>query len=290
LGRGNLRTIRRRIDSTLSTGHIAHAMEMVAKAKENKIIKKWRSYKSYVDKLDEIVRDCFLSSEKIEHPLTAEKSFVPKKTIIMCITSDMGLCGAYNLDLLRLAEETEEKLGPAFVGYFILGTKGLSYLRYKKKKILYSQDKFYDSPDFSISQMISDKLLDHFDTKEADSIMLIWSRFRSSLIQKPEKKIILPVCPPEITVRKNNKEFEYEPQPEKLFDSLLPLYVKSHLLNYLLEAKVSELFSRENAMRNATENADNLITRFTREYNKARQASITQEIIEIVNGAEALKE
>ncbi len=290
MGRGQLRAIKGRIESTRSTEHITHAMEMVATAKVNKAVRNWKAFSSYVERVNEIVRDCISGLEE-SHPLLYNPDKEYNKTAIFLITSDMGLAGAYNLDLIRAAEEEAEKLGERFAGYMVIGTKGVSNFRYRNKKILYDQDRFYDKPSFSTAEMLVNRMLDLFEEERVDSFKVVYSRFHSSLLQKPKTKDLIPIIPMENKSEEHlfRIEYEFEPEPSKVLDEALPLYLKSHVLNFLLESQVSELYSRQNAMRNATENAENLIERFTLDYNKARQSSITQEIIEIVNGAEALK-
>lgn len=290
MGRGQLRAIKSRIESTRSTEHITHAMEMVATAKVNKALRNWKAFSSYVERVDELVRDCISGLEE-SHPLLYDSNKTYDKTAVFLITSDMGLAGAYNLDLIRAAEEEAEKLEDKFAGYMVIGTKGVSNFRYRKKKVLYDEDRFYDKPRFSTAEMLVNRILDLFEENKADSFKVVYSKFYSSLLQKPKVLDLIPIIP---TPSKSEKqsyrvEYEFEPEPSKVLDEAMPLYLKSHVLNFLLEAQVSELYSRQNAMRNATENAENLIERFTLDYNKARQSSITQEIIEIVNGAEALK-
>jgi F-type H+-transporting ATPase subunit gamma len=234
--------------------------------------------------------ECLSSDPELEHSLIEKKKPIAEKTLLLVVTSDMGLCGSYNLDILRLAEEAEIALGNRFKGYYVLGSKGISYLRYRQKKIYASLDRFFDTPDFSVGDMMSNRILSLIESGEINSVKMISSQFRSSLIQKPALFDLLPLKPKKRQPKEFFREYEFEPALGTLLDSLIPLYLSSIMLYSLLEARVSELYSRQNAMRNATENADNLIKRFTLEFNKARQSFITQEIIEIVNGAEALKE
>jgi len=290
LGRGQLRAIKGRIESTRSTEHITHAMEMVATAKVNKALRNWKAFSSYVERVDELVRDC-ISGLEDSHPLLYDPSMAYHQTAVFLITSDMGLAGAYNLDLIRTAEEEASKLGEKFAGYMVIGTKGCSNFRYRNRKILYDEDRFYVKPSFSTAEMLVNRMLDILEDKKADSFKVVYSHFHSSLLQTPKVMDLIPIVPAQSKSpdRSYRIEYEFEPEPAKLLDEALPLYLKSHVLSFLLESQVSELYSRQNAMRNATENAENLIERFTLDYNKARQSSITQEIIEIVNGAEALK-
>lgn len=290
MGRGALHTIRRRIDSTESTQHITHAMEMVAAAKVNKVFRLWKGFTPYLASLSAMIDECVIADPDLEHPLVEKKKPEEEKILFLIITSDMGLCGSYNLDILRMAEEEEEMRGPAFRGYFISGTKGIGYLRYRNKKIYGSLDRFFGTPDFSVADLLSGRILSLIESGEVNTVKVISSHFKSSLIQKPAITDLLPLKPKPPKKAQWQREFEYEPERNVLLNSLIPLYLSSVLLHLLLEAQVSELYSRQNAMRNATENAEHLIERFTLAFNKARQGFITQEIIEIVNGAEALKE
>lgn len=291
MGRGKLRSIKQRIDSTRSTQHITHAMEMVATAKVNKVFKSWHSFNDYVEKVDEIVGDCISGLAEQNHPLIEDGSKKHRKTAVILISSDMGLAGAYNLDLFREAESYEKKLGDDFAGFLAVGSKGLGFCKYRKKKILFGEEKFYDMPDYSVAEMLVNRVMAIYKQGKAECFKVLYSKYFGKMAQRPKVYDLLPIVPnPKDESVNYRVEYEFEPEPSKILESVIPLYLSSHLLHLLLEAKVSELYSRQNAMRNATENAENLIQRFTLEYNKARQASITQEIIEIVNGAEALKE
>ncbi len=291
MGRGMLRSIKQRIESTRSTQHITHAMEMVATAKVNKAFKAWHSFSNYVVKVDEIVGDCIIGLAEENHPLIDDGTKKNRKTAVLLLSSDMGLAGAYNLDLFREAENQETALGEDFAGYIVTGSKGLSYCKYRNKKILFGEEKFYDMPDYSVAEMLVNRIMAIYKDRKAESFKVLYSKFFGKMAQRPKMYDLLPITPkPRDKSVDYRIEYEFEPEPSKILESVIPLYLSSHLLHLMLEAKVSELYSRQNAMRNATDNAENLIQRFTLEYNKARQASITQEIIEIVNGAEALKE
>lgn len=267
-------------------------MEMVATAKVNKVVKLWKDFDQYWRYLDQVMGLVYDQGLEDPHPFFSDgKDSQGKKTAVILITSDMGLCGSFNLDLIRAAQEHADRLGERFSGYMVVGSKGLSYCRYHQLNQLFGEDKLYDTPRFSVSEMLTNQLLNVFESEKADSFDIVYSRFASSLIQRPTIIPLLPWAKTQAEMDdKANVEYEFEPQPIALLDTLIPLYLSARIHSLLLETKVSELFSRQNAMRNATENANTLIERFTLEFNKARQASITQEIIEIVNGAEALRE
>lgn len=291
MGRGKLHSIKQRIESTKSTQHITHAMEMVATAKTGKMVKLWKEFDHFWKSLDQLMELVYEQGLEEPHPFFSNDHTSSEKTAVVLITSDMGLCGSYNLDLLRAAEEQADLLDNHFAGYLVIGSKGLSYARYHQLPRLFSEEKLYDTPRFAVSELVSNQILNVYEREKADSFIALYSQFASSLIQRPASVQLLPWMKNQNTPSTDRKtEYEFEPQPMTLIQTLVPLYLSARVHSLLLESKVSELFSRQNAMRNATENARTLIDRFTLEFNKARQASITQEIIEIVNGAEALKE
>jgi len=265
-------------------------MEMVATAKVGKAYRAWNSFSDYVNKVAEIVLDCIAGLPDQSHPYISDSDSTNDKTAIFVISSDMGLAGSYNQDLFKEAESMEKTLGDNFAGYLTVGARGLSYLKYRKKKILFGEEKLYDLPSYSIAELLINRILSLHEERILNNFVLIHSKFYGRMLQKPVTNKLLPIEPSQKKVEDYRIEYEFEPSPEKILNSIIPLYLSSHLLSSLLEAKVSELYARQNAMRNATENADGLISRFTLAYNKERQSSITQEIIEIVNGAEALKE
>jgi F-type H+-transporting ATPase subunit gamma len=134
-------------------------MEMVAAAKVNKVFRLWKGFTPYLASLSAMIDECVIADPDLEHPLVEKKKPEEEKILFLIITSDMGLCGSYNLDILRMAEEEEERRGDAFKGYFICGTKGIGYLRYRNKKIYGSLDRFFGTPDFSVADLLSGRIL-----------------------------------------------------------------------------------------------------------------------------------
>jgi len=288
LSRGKLQTVKRRISSTISTMHITRAMEMVARAKVQKTEKIWANYRRFSQKYLNVFYK-IISWGEISNPILKVDEQPLKKTAILLISSDMGLCGSYSSEVIRMAEIEAHKLGERFKGYFVVGLKASNYFKYQGIKMLRFWEKLYDIPNYDISQLIVDEILDHFDKGEIDSLKIVYTKKVSTLAQVPKIVDFIPISVEKGEVT-SEKEYEFEPEPQELFKRFIPEFLSARLLDYLMEAKVSELYARQNSMKNATENAEDIIENLTLQYNKLRQASITQEIIEIVNGSEALKE
>jgi len=273
MSRGRLLTIRRRINATKSLMKITRAMEMVARAKVRKIEREYRKFREFHEEVENLWKKLPVSS--IEHPFFEEGS----KRLVVVITGDLGLCGAFNSEIIKEADKLLEDGGSLIA----IGNKSTSYVS-KKMDIFRSYDRFYDIPDFGKASYIVDDIVD-FLKGESGEVYVVYGKFINALIQRPRAERIVPLGKTE-----GNENLEFEPELEVLIERFLHFYLSTKILNYMFESKISEFYARENAMRNATDNAQDVIRRLTLEYNKARQASITQEIIEIVTGAEALKE
>jgi len=288
LSRGRLQAVRRRISSTISTMHITRAMEMVARAKAQKAEKIWSNYRIFTEKYSDIFYK-IVNSRELNHPLIKQNGQETSKTAVLLISSDMGLCGSFSSEIIRTAEIEAKKLGKKFVGFFVVGLKASNYFKYKGVQTLKSWGKLYDIPNYDISELIVDEILDSFEKDVIDSLKVVYTKKVSTLAQIPKVVDLIPINI-EKDKLKIGREYEFEPSSEELLKRFIPEFLSAQLLNYMMESKVSELYARQNAMKNATENAEDIIDDLTLQYNKLRQASITQEIIEVVNGSEALKE
>ncbi len=277
MSRGKLRAIKKKVEATKNLMKITRAMEMVARAKVRKFEREFNKFKAYMKELEEIKEKLPLSS--------AESSLITggEGTLILVIAADMGLCGAFNTEINRTAEETAEKIDD-FKGFIGVGYRATSYLR-KTKKLLKAYEKLYDMPNMEVASEIADHIVSMVKSGEVGKVKVVYGKLINALIQRPRVEDLIPV-----KVGKGDENVELEPTIEKMVDPFLYFYISSKILGYMFETKVSEYYARQNAMKNATDNASEMIRTLTLEYNKARQASITQEIIEIVNGAEALKE
>ncbi len=276
MSRGKLRAIKKKVEATRNLMKITRAMEMVARAKVRKFERSWRAFRQYMEELERMKSKIPLKG--LENPLLLGAG----KTAILVIASDMGLCGAFNTEINKAAEERAQKLAD-FAGFIAVGSRAVAHFR--RNKLLKGYEKLYDMPDMKVASEIADHLVSLVRSGEIGRVEAVYGELVNALIQRPKITTLVPVEPSE-----GDENVEFEPGVEKMADSFLYFYISSRILNYMFETKVSEFYARQNAMKNATDNANEMIRTLTLEYNKARQASITQEIIEIVNGAEALKE
>jgi F-type H+-transporting ATPase subunit gamma len=236
----------------------------------------------------------------VDHPLTRVLDGEPKRVAVFFITSDRGMNGAYSANAIKAADRMIRRLldeGKEAVRY-VVGRKGISYLTFRNLPIQQRWEGFSDAPSYAQAVEIADRLLDDFllptEAGGVDEIWAVYTRMESMLTQTPRTIRILPLEVVEGAHEPGTDEleplYEFEPDPETVLDSLLPLYVRSRIWFYLLQSAASQLASQQRAMKSATDNAQQLVERLTREANQARQSEITQEISEIVGGASALAE
>jgi F-type H+-transporting ATPase subunit gamma len=293
---GQLREYRNRIRAVKSTQKITKAFELIAASRMIKAQQRTQASTPYARAITRAVSAVATYSNE-DHPLTREKANVDRAAMLL-VTSDRGLAGAYSSNVLRAGERLAEKLrgeGKTVVPY-VAGRKGVSYYRFRRRDIAEQWVGFSDAPQFENAKEIADTLIDAFlkDTSEGgvDEIHIVYTRFVNSVTQVPEVVRLLPLEVVEGEEPPAGDEvlplYEFEPSAAAVLDALLPRYVESRVFNALLMSAASELASRQRAMKSASDNADELIQRYTRLANNARQAEITQEISEIVGGANAL--
>jgi F-type H+-transporting ATPase subunit gamma len=292
----SLRELRQRRKSVTATKKITRAMELIASSRIIRAQQAAARTLPYTRELNRAV-SAVANYSRLDHPLTRPAEDV-KRVAVLFITSDRGMNGAYSSNVIRTVagfrQRTEEE-GKEFLRY-VVGRKGIGYLKYRQIPIVESWDGFSDSPTYDRAVEISDRLLADFltPTEEGgvDEIWAVYTRMESMLVQTPRVRRVLPLEVVE-GVREVDSDdlvplYEFEPDPETVLDALLPLYVRSRVWFYLLQSAASQLAMQQKAMKSATDNAQQLIERLTREANQARQAEITQEISEIVGGASAL--
>jgi len=292
---GQLRVYRRRIKSVQSTKKITRAMELVAASRISKAQRRVSQSKPYAEEITRVIT-AVASSTNIDHPLTTEQEN-PKRAAVLVITSDRGLAGAYSTNALRRAAELYSTLreeGKQALTY-VIGNKGISYYRFRDRSVEQAWSGFSEQPNYEDAKEAADTLIEKFtqDTEDGgvDEIHLIFTEFRSQLTQKAVARRILPMVVQETEEKPEGGPlplYEFEPSGEGVLDALLPRYVESRIFAALLESAASESAARRRAMKAATDNADEIIKDLTRLANAARQAEITQEISEIVAGADAL--
>jgi F-type H+-transporting ATPase subunit gamma len=280
----SLKALRKRITTVRSTQQITRAMKMVAAAKLRRAQEAAERARPYSDKLREMFAAVAAGSDPDSHPLLARR---PERRIdILVVTSDRGLCGGYNANLLRFAAAFVRERS-AETAIAVLGRKGLEYYRRRAITLLLHRVGLLTTPPATIATELAAELTRRFAAEEADAVYLIYSRFRSAISQIPSAVQLLPVAsPPEGTAM---VDYILEPERPALLARLLPRYVEAILGQALLESIASEHAARMTAMDNATNNATEMIDRLMLSMNRARQAAITKELMEIVSGAEALK-
>ena len=283
-----LKIIRKRITSIRNTQQITKAMKMVSAAKLRRAQEAALMARPYADKMNEILINLSARVSRSAHPLLAIRE--EKRIQLVLVTSDRGLCGGYNANLVRAAEAFIRQHGAGKEILLVLvGRKGADYYRRRRGETGERYLNFLSSPAEELAAVIAEKLITRFVDGETDAVYLIYSHFRSALSQVPTVEKILPVALSETQEPEQLTEYLYEPGAEELLSSLLPKITEIKIQRALLEAAASEHGARMTAMDSATTNASKMMGSLTLQMNRARQASITRELMEIVGTAEALK-
>jgi len=294
----SLRDLRQRRSSVSTIKKVTRAMELIAASRIVKAQQRAQSSAPYARELTRAV-SAVATFSNVDHPLTTEAEN-PTRAAVLLITSDRGLAGAYSSSVIRQGEELNQLLresGRTAVPY-LAGRKAAAFYKFRQRAIAQQWEGFSESPSYAQAREIADALIEAFlkptEDGGVDEIHVVYTRFVSMLTQKAEVIRLLPLevvegeeAPPDADLL---PLYEFEPDAETVLDELLPLYVASRIQYCLLQGAASELASRQRAMKSATDNAQQLIERLTREANQARQAEITQEISEIVGGSAALAE
>lgn len=300
-----LREVKRRIRTVQSTKKITKAMELIATSRIAKAQQRVQASLPYANEITNVL-SALASQSNLDHPLLVERPN-PRRAAVLLVTSDRGLAGGYNANVIRTANELMALLrgeGKRPVLY-VIGRKGVAYYKFRGREIAASWTGFSEQPTFpdarDAGQVIIRSFLAGGDDEGddpgpdgvlgVDEIHLVYTEFRSMLSQAPVAKRIAPLL-----VEEAGEEapagllpaYEFEPEPDALLDALLPKYINTRLFAALLDSAASESAARRRAMKAATDNAEELIKTYTRVANQARQAEITQEISEIVGGADAL--
>ncbi len=281
------REIRRRINSARNIKQITRAMQFVAASKLRRAQDSVLAARPYRDTLDEVIADLATVLSGEDHPLLAERDLAQAHDrLIVIITSDRGLAGALNTNTVRfIAREITTHPGDLKVA--TVGRKGRDAMRRARVPIAAHFEGFGDRPTFADVLPLARLITDDYVAGSYDRVDVVYSRFVSTLVQKPVLDQLLPVEPAEDTSGIPGNQFLFEPNPADFLRALLPRYIATRLYQAVLESKASEESSRMVAMKNATENAQELIEDLTLSYNKVRQANITREMVEIASGAQA---
>ncbi|MCO5386146.1 ATP synthase F1 subunit gamma [Desulfosporosinus sp.] len=275
--------IRRRIRSVRNMEQITKAMKMVSAAKLRKAQLKLNAARPYASQLQGVLERLAQAPVDIVHPLLKERTV--QKVVYVLITSDRGLCGGYNANLIRktagLIAET-----PQEVKLVTVGRKGRDFFRRGKIEFLAEFVALGDEPSYNQAKQIAQEVIRLYEQGEADEVYLLYTEFVTAMTQRPTQVKLLPIKQPE---GKQGKQYIFEPSPEAILTTLLPKYVETQIFRTILEGKASEQGARMTAMSSATDNAKDMIGRLSLAMNRARQAAITTEISEIVSGAAALE-
>lgn len=284
-----LRDVKKRIKSVISTKRITKAMEMVAASKLRRAQQRVEQARPYSDKLDLMLSHlATASSEDISHPYFEERD-IKKKTLVI-IASDRGLCGSYNGNVLRKASKWLEENNKFDIEIVTVGKKVNDFFKRREWEIVENFADWGGVIDYDKVRAISKLLTGRFLNGETDEINIIYTQFISTVKYKMSIDKYLPIARPEIDEEAGfNMGYIFEPDPETIYDSILPNYATSKMIMSVAEALASEHGSRMMAMSNATTNAEEMVDNLTLDYNKARQAQITKELLEVISGAEALK-
>ena len=275
--------IRRRIRSVRNMQQITKAMKMVSAAKLRKAQLKLNAARPYANQLQGVLER--LSQVQVDevHPLLKKRPV--QKVVYVLITSDRGLCGGYNANLIRkvsgMITEAQQE-----VKLVTVGRKGRDFFRRGKVEFLAEYTGFGDEPSYNQAKEVAQEVIRLYEEGEADEVYLLYTEFVTAMTQRPTKIKLLPVEQPE---GKQGKQYIFEPSAEEILNSLLPKYVETQIYRTILEGKASEQGARMTAMSSATDNAKDMIDRLSLAMNRARQAAITTEISEIVSGAAALQ-
>ncbi|MFP6739987.1 MAG: ATP synthase F1 subunit gamma, partial [Planctomycetota bacterium] len=289
-----LKDIKKKITSISNTRKITRTMEMVAAAKSKQTIDRVEASTPYSSKLTELLNS-LTGGQNVDHFLVREKEKVQKSALLV-VTANRGLCGGYNANVSNLAEKwvRAEQTEGREAHVMMVGKKGISRFRFRKVEVAEKRTDIEDKPSFSQASEIAGGFIESFRKGEVDRVMVAVTRYHSAVVQQADLFQLLPIVPPETDgddgeeAPQQNTDFIFEPDPARILEDLLPFSVKHTMYRLLLEAAAGEQIARRVAMKLATDNAGELTRFYTGKYNRERQASITQQIMEIVGGAEAL--
>lgn len=292
---GQQRVYRQRIRSTQSLKKIFRAMELIAASRIGKARDRVTAASPYARALTRAV-SAVATHAGVDHPLTTERPDV-KRVAVLLVTADRGMAGAYSASVLREGERLIQRLTEEGkeVALYVTGRRAVSFYSFRHREVSGQWTGASDAPTAEIAEEIADVLLSAFLADPADGgvgeLHVVYTQFVNMVTQTPRVVRMLPLEVVEGVAEPGDEPlplYDFEPSPEEVLDALLPRYVQSRIYSFLLQAAASELANRQRAMHTATENAEELIRTFTRLANQARQAEITQEISEIVSGADAL--
>jgi F-type H+-transporting ATPase subunit gamma len=282
----NLRDIKKRIRAVISTKQITKAMEMVAAARLRKAQQMVEQSRPYSEKMRLILEQISAASTEIEHPFFQQREV--RNRILVVFTSDRGLCGSYNTNVVRYALRLLKEEGNQNIKLVLVGKKGDDVFRRQNWPILKVYKGLQGRMNLDVVHDLTNFLIDQFLSGQADEIQLLYTKFLSMVSYKVGVVSFLPIQPPKAE-NASNKHYIFEPDPRAIFNTLMPAYALTIVQMAIADSLASEHGTRMIAMGMATKNASEMTDTLTLQYNKARQATITKELLEVVSGANALK-
>ncbi len=289
----SLKEIRRRISSVKSTRQITSAMKMVAAARLRKAQDKIVKLRPYAAKLHELLVGISMKIEESENEQAYSRSSENEKVLLIVVTSNRGLCGSFNMNVIKETMRiTDEKYNKQYnnntLWLMTIGKKAWDFFRKTDYQIYENHSDLFDNLTFENCSVIADKIMDAFLKKEFDRVEFVYNKFRNAAVQDLSFETFLPIETEQEGDDIQTGEYIFEPSKEEIIDEIIPKTLKIQFYRTVLDSYVAEHGARMTAMHMATDNATELIRDLNLEYNKARQASITNQILEVVNGAEAL--
>jgi len=289
------RELRRRIKSVQSTRKITKTMELVATSKLKRAQDRVVAARPYAAALAEVIGDLYAPELAERFPLLRQPGGKSRRVALVVITANRGLCGAFNANLIREARRRIEQLESegAGVDLHLIGKKGITYFKFAKRPAASQRTDIGDKPTPSHAAEVVGPLMTQFESGALDAVEVVFAQFKSAVSTPPTTLRILPIAPPRAAEggrgRSRAANYILKPSADAILEQLLPLYVRNQVYRALVETAAAFLGAQRTAMKNATDNAGDIIELLQRTYNRARQAQITQELAEIVGGAEALK-
>jgi len=287
----SLKDIKKRIGSVKNTQQITKAMKMVSAAKLRRAQDAVTAARPYADKMVEVLCSLALREDADSHPLLAERG--KKKALVVLITGDRGLCGGFNTNISKAAERTIRENSHGYDEYelLIVGRKGNDYLKRRGVKILKVHEHLVGSGQvtYPTGALLGQEVIDLYLKGEYDAAFLVYNAFQSAMTQVQTVTQLLPIVPKQVEEGSHVAEYLYEPNAAQVLEQLLPKHIEVQMFRAMLESAASEHGARMTAMDSASKNASEMIGKLTLQYNRARQAAITKELMEIISGAESIK-
>jgi len=283
----NAREIKRRIKSFTKTAQITKAMEMVSAAKLRRVQESVQHSKPYLAKMEQMLAGVSASARYVKHPLLSTRPV--RRTGYLIVTADRGLAGAYNAQIIRTALQELRKKDKASYTIYAVGRRGSDFFKRHGYPVAGEIIGLSDSPTYSSVSHLASQIVSAYAAEEFDELYFVYNEFINAVTQRPVLKKVLPLSDVGESTTPNRVNYLYEPDAETVLQALLPRYAETLVYQAVLDAKASEHAARMTAMGNATDNAKEMIADLTLSLNRARQAAITTQIVEVVSGAQALQ-